>query len=546
MLTTTIVVVCSGLVIFGLARLRSVRFTQYAHIPGPATSLVWGHLKLISQLIRQDPSKHFQYAIHSLIKRQTDDTGLMLLDLRPAFYPIAVIYSHDLAEQITRATPQFKYSVPKAPLQDMIGHVIGRDSFLTNNGELWRDTRKMFNAAFAPNHLASFIQPILEKIQVFLRALDANARSGDEFELGERCTLLTFDVIGRVILNIDLKTQGDESEQHEVVRCFMELLANLPTFPQIEWVLSPRKYRRRMQITQTIESSLESIIQQKFEKLHGDKACGDGPATSDRSVLSLALEGVDSLTPKAIRTSIDSIRTFLFAGYDTTSVLLQWAFYELSRTPRALAALRDELDRVLGPNADPSAAANAIASNEAKLSQLVYLTAVIKETLRLHPPAGTSRFAEPGSDFRLQTSRGPLRVDGAILYLNHFSIQRDPTVYGESAETWVPERWLQTEGASEGFAAGAWRPFERGPRGCIGQELAMLEARLVLAMAVRRYDFVKVGLGATVDGDGDGGARIDEYGQYVSSEPLYDTFNLSAKPVDGTRMRVEFRQARVD
>ncbi|KAL2786617.1 putative cytochrome P450 oxidoreductase [Aspergillus keveii] len=410
-----------------------------------------------------------------------------------------------------------------------------------NNGEPWRDTRKMFNTAFAPNHLMTFIPAILEKIDTFLGVLDGHARSGDEFELGKRCTLLTFDVIGRVILNIDLQTQKEGSEQHEVVQCFMELLANLPTFPQIQWLLNPRKYRRRMQLTRTIEGSLESIIQEKFENLHGDKPYGEKPAVSDRSVLSLALEGIDTLTPQAIQTSIDSIRTFLFAGYDTTSVLLQWAFYELSRTPRALAALREELDRVIGPDADPKAAANAIMSNEAKLNQLVYLTAVIKETLRLHPPAGSSRFAEHGTNCHLQTPKGPLRVDGAILYLNHFSIQRDPTVYGDSAETWVPERWLQGGGEGDGFAAGAWRPFERGPRGCIGQELAMLEARLVLVMAVRRYDFVKVGVGARTNGEGV--SYIDEHGHYVSAEPLYDTFNLSAKPVDGTRMTVEFRKA---
>ncbi|KAL4874382.1 cytochrome P450 [Aspergillus karnatakaensis] len=528
MIFPTIVAVCSGVLVYALTRLRYLRFTQYAHLPGPPTSLLLGHVGLMVNLIKTDTSKHFQYAIHDLIKKQKDDTGLMLFDLRPAFYPIAVIYSHDLADQISRATPQFKYSVPKAPLQDMIGHVIGRKSFLVSTGEPWRDTRKMFNVAFAPSHLATFIPPILEKILTFIRVLDGHAKSGEEFELGERCTLLTFDVIGRVILNIDLKTQGESPEQHEVVRCFMELLANLPTFPQIQWLLSPRKYCRRMQITHTIETSLESIIRDKFEQLHGDK-----PSTSDRSVLSLALEGIDTLTLQTIQTSIDSIRTFLFAGYDTTSVLLQWAFYELSRTPRALAATREELDRVLGPNANPGATAEAIISNEAKLNELVYLTAVIKETLRLHPPAGTSRFAEPGTNFHLQTQRGPLCVGGVILFLNHFSIQRDPTVYGESAETWIPERWLQTASEGDRFAASAWRPFERGPRNCIGQDLAMLEARLVLAMAVRRYDFVKVGLGAAA-------GMIDEHGQYPSAEPLYDTFNLSAKPVDGTRMKVAF------
>ncbi|KAL4789310.1 cytochrome P450 [Aspergillus venezuelensis] len=487
MIAPTILAVCCGLLVFALIRLRWLRFKQYAHLPGPANSLLWGHIGLIMKLIRQDTSKHF-----------------LVLDLRPAFFPITVVYSHELAEQISRATPQFKYSLPKAPLQDMIGHVIGRDSFLVNNGEPWRETRKMFNAAFAPNRLMTFIPSILEKIDTFLGVLDGHARSGDVFELGERCTLLTFDVIGQVILNIDLKTQGEKSEQHRVL-------------------LNPRKYQQRMQITRTIEASLASIIQEKFEKLHGDKA-----AISDRSVLSLALEGIETLTPQAIQTSIDSIRTFLFC----------WIRYNLSRTPRALTALRDELDQVLGPNADPKATADAIICNEAKLNQLVYVTAVIKETLRLHPPAGTSRFAEPGNNFHLQTPRGLLGVDGAILFLNHFSIQRDRSVYGESAEAWILERWLQGGDEGDSLAAGAWRPFERGPRGCIGQELAMLEARLVLAMAVRRYKFVIVGLGAIADGDG----IIDKHGQHVSAEPLYDV-NVQhvGQTVDGTRMRLDRR-----
>ncbi|KAJ6020572.1 hypothetical protein N7540_006076 [Penicillium herquei] len=425
-----------------------------------------------------------------------------------------VIYSHELAEQITRATPQFKNSIPKAPLEDVIGHVTGRNSFLMANGEHWKNIRKRFNPAFAPNHVATFIPQIIDKVRLFFKVLDAHAESGVEFSLGERCTLLTFDVIGCTILNIDVNSQDENLEQHEVVRCFRELLDNLPFWPQLEWLLSPRKYRRRMKITSTIETSLRDIIQDKFDKLHHES-----PEKPDLSVLSLSLEGIETLTPQVMQEIIDSIRTFLFAGYDTTSVLLQWAFYELSRTPRALAALRAELDRVLGLNLNKEATAEVIISSEGKLGQLPYLSAVIKETLRLHPPAGTSRFVAPGSGFRLQTSQGHLCVDGAILFLNHFSIQRDPAVYGASAETWVPERWLEVR--EEAIPVSAWRPFERGPRNFIGQELAMLEARIVLAMAARRYDFTKVGLGATVL-QADGSMKLDKHGQGESGEPLYD------------------------
>ncbi|CAG8888678.1 unnamed protein product [Penicillium egyptiacum] len=517
MLIPTLWAAISGVLCYGLLRLRFLRNTQYAHLPGPPTSLLWGHLKVIAQIIWPNPAKHF-----------------VLLDLRPAFYPIAVIHSHELAEQISKATTEFRYSVPKAPLQEVIGHVIGSNSFLMSNGEKWKHTRKAFNVGFAPTHLATFIPQILEKVQIFLQGLDVYAESGKEFNLGERCTLLTFDVIGRAILDINLNSQGKDSEQHEVVRCFRELLANLSFWPQLEWLISPSNYSRRMELTNTIDTSLRSIARDKFDKLHSDKS-----ETSDRSVLSLSLKSIDSLDSQAMQESIDSIRTFLFAGYDTTSVVLQWAFYELSRTPRALTALREELDRILGPNAEPSAIADAILSDVGKVNQLSYLSAVIKETLRLHPPAGTSRFVPPGTNFRLQTNKGPLCVDGIILYINHFSIQRDRTVHGESAEAWIPERWLESR--DESIPASSWRPFERGPRNCIGQELVNLEARLVLAMTARRYDITKVGIGAPVLMS-DGVANVDEWGQYLITEPLYDTFNMSAKPVDGTMVTVRYRQ----
>jgi cytochrome P450 len=69
-------------------------------------------------------------------------------------------------------------------------------------------------------------------------------------------------------------------------------------------------------------------------------------------------------------------------------------------------------------------------------------------------------------------------------------IQRDRDVYGSNANDFVPERWLGD--AAEKIPTSAWRSFERGPRNCIGQELAILEARVVIALVARRYDFVKV------------------------------------------------------
>ena len=242
----------------------------------------------------------------------------------------------------------------------------------------------------------------------------------------------------------------------------------------------------------------------------------------------------------------DQIKTFLFAGHDTTGILLAWVFYELSRTPHVLDAVRAELDDIFGPDADPAAVREKLLApgGEDLIHRMTYTSAVIKEVLRLYPPAGTARMVPPGSGFVLRMPDGgrELCVDGVVLYNCATIIQRDRSVFGDSADDFVPERWLGDKsgimsagaqddkaeeqqavdgGTGRKYPAGAWRPFERGPRNCIGQDLATIEARVIVAAVARRYDFVKVGLGE-LDLDEKGRPVLDEKRQFRTKSKLYN------------------------
>ncbi|KAG8412485.1 hypothetical protein J3459_015949 [Metarhizium acridum] len=210
---------------------------------------------------------------------------------------------------------------------------------------------------------------------------------------------------------------------------------------------------------------------------------------------------------------------FLFAGHDTTSTLMSWAFYELSRTPHALRAVRAELDDLFGTDPDPAAVRATLLAPGGKscLHRMSYTTAVIKETLRLWPPGATSRMTEPGDV--------------------HSIIQRDPEAFGDTANHFVPERWLHD---SDKIPTGAWRPFERGPRSCIGQELATIEARVVMALAARRFDFTKVARGALALDDA-GAPEMGSNGQYNVASAMYMRRQVTSKPVDGMVRRVKAR-----
>ncbi|OMP88889.1 putative sterigmatocystin biosynthesis P450 monooxygenase stcS [Diplodia seriata] len=378
------------------------------------------------------------------------------------------------------------------------------------------------------------------------------------------CTDLTFDIIGAVVMDVDLNAQLGTSKQSALVRYYRQLLITYTNQSGlIGMPTNPFLTRRRKKITSIIDDELKAIIRSQHAEVVAaakDTTMAQEPSDKKknrpRSVLALSLQAdhtagtTPSLSPLALQTTADTLKTFLFAGHDTTSVLLQWAFYELSRTPRALAALRAELDAVFGAAATPLDIADALASSggDDAIKKLAYTSAVIKETLRLYPPAGSARRAPPGAglvvnipDDAATGGTKAVCLDGFVLYSCHFLVQRDPAVYGPDADEWVPERWLgdvdtsrvdeipdrgevevePTTTTTRKVPPGAWRPFERGPRNCIGQELANLEARVILAVAARRYDFIKVGAGE-VRRDEAGNPVLNEKGQYEVVSPMFN------------------------
>ena len=217
---------------------------------------------------------------------------------------------------------------------------------------------------------------------------------------------------------------------------------------------------------------------------------------NNKSVIDLALDtylAEAQTNAKATETSLDAtfksfamsqIKIFIFAGHDTTSGTICYILYLLSSSPAALARVRAEHDQVLGT--DHSQAVSKINSHPHLLNQLPYTTAVIKEALRLFPPASSVRSGEPGFHITDDTGR-TFPTEGFLIWSNSQAIQRD-SAYWPQPNVFLPERWLVGPGDPLNPPRGAWRPFEFGPRNCIGQELAMLEMKCVVAMVAREFE----------------------------------------------------------
>ncbi|OLN86610.1 putative sterigmatocystin biosynthesis P450 monooxygenase stcS-like protein 3 [Colletotrichum chlorophyti] len=528
------------------------RFKQYAHIPQVKPSLLWGHLKAINDfhLKRGEKDGQLDPAMGDM-SESLGNPPVLLFDLRPISRPMLLIRTHDVAEQISRQSKMWPYSTPKSDTMFFLKPLLGERSIVMTQASAWKDMRKHFNPGFAPQHLMSLMPVILEKTEIFIDKLDKLASTGEEFELEPLCTNLTFDIIGAVTMDADLGAQLPEEDQSEFIKGYKEFLASYKEMPGIlMWWQNPRKKRMRKRLSKTVNDFLADLIRRKFEDVKQNKGA------SSRSVLALSLKDTQVLTQDIIDDTKDQLKTFLFAGHDTTSILLQWAFYELSRTPRAMKTLRIELESLFGPDLSPEAVREALLSRGDEITpKMVYTSAVIKEILRLYPPAGSARRCPPGSNFYLQLPDGSsLCADGLVLYNCATLIQRDPEVYGSTKDDFVPERWLgntdismstnnddekagiNKAGENE-IPAAAWRPFERGPRNCIGQELANIEARVILASVVGKYAFEKVGLGAA-SLDANGKRFVNHKGQYHSDTQLYSSRLITARPVDNMRVRV--------
>ncbi|KAK0638511.1 cytochrome P450 [Cercophora newfieldiana] len=530
-------------------KIRWWRLDQFKNVPQVKPDGFWGHLKLMGELMSSGRKDAHPDEIFVKMSEELGRPPVFLVDNRPVSWPMILIASHEAAEQITRASKLHPWSVPKSPSVGDIVHVIGSKSLLIKEGEEWKQFRKMFNPGFAPSHILTLLPAILAKLPRFIELLENKAKTGGEFPLAKPIINLTFDIIGAVVIDTDTDAQHEKDEDRGgMIRLFDELSQTYTgagvNFP---WWLRPRLEYRRIGIARKIDRLLAPIVRQKHAELKESKSKG-------RTVLDLSLQGIDELTDFHVSLACDQIKTFLFAGHDTTAILLSWTFYELSRTPRVLKAVRAELDDLFGPDPDPKAviAKFMAPGGEELLGRMPYISAVLKESLRLHPPAGSARMSPTGSGMMMRMPNGEdVCIDNMIIYLCARLIQQDPSVYGDTADDFMPERWIgdsdtsqttnddsaDTKGAKK-IPASAWRPFERGPRNCIGQELANIEARVIVAVIARRFDFTKVGLGE-LDLDEKGKPMLNEKGQYKVKSEVYQTIQVTAKPVDGMMVKVK-------
>jgi len=220
------------------------------------------------------------------------------------------------------------------------------------------------------------------------------------------------------------------------------------------WVPTRRNLREKRAMTR-IETLLRSLIEERRTS---------GEQKSD--LLSALLAAVDEESGKGMSNQQlrDEMMTLFLAGHETTAMALAWTWYLLSQHPEVESKLRAELSRVL----------NGRTPTAADLRQLPYTEMVVRESLRLYPPA-TGFAREPIEDVRIGGYEVP---QGSLIAANTYALHRDAQFFPDP-ERFDPERFAA--GWQERIPRYAYLPFGGGPRVCIGNGFAMMEAVLIVA-----------------------------------------------------------------
>ena len=269
---------------------------------------------------------------------------------------------------------------------------------------------------------------------------------------------------------------------------------------------------------------------------HRSKGQTEAEYSGFQTVMDLALDKyldeqriaptVRSMDAEFERLAISQMKVFILAGHDTTSSTLCYIFHLLSSHLLALERIRAEHNEAYGSDITQTKA--KIAANPHSINQLPFTLAVIKETLRLFPVASTTRDGEPG--FSLTHNSHQYPTEGFTIWCPHQAMHREPDYWPEP-DSFIPERWLVSDTDPLHPIKGAWRPFEFGPRNCIGQELALLELKLVMVMTLRELNIT---------------ASYDTHDQVkggpktVNGERAYQVLKGTTRPVDGFPCRIRF------
>jgi cytochrome P450 len=347
------------------------------------------------------------------------------------------------------------------PVQVRLMRPVGGNGLFLSEGEFWRRQRRLAQPAFHRARLNAYSEVMGRYAQQML----GTWRTGDVRDMHQEMKALTLRIAAKALFDADVEDLVAEvGAALATIAHELQSKTNSLSFLVPYSVPTPGHLRLRGAIRR-----LDAIVYRIIDRR---RASGEDPGDLLSTLLRAQDDDGSRMTDQQVR---DDVMTLFIAGHETAALALTWALHLLGRHPEAAARVAAEADDVLGGRA----------AGAADVPRLTFTERVVKEALRLYPPAWMM-----GREAVDDCTIGGYAVPrGTVVLMSQWVLHRDPRFY-EDPEAFHPERW--TDDFERHLPRFAYFPFGGGQRVCIGGAFAMMEAVLVLATIAQQFRLTPV------------------------------------------------------
>jgi cytochrome P450 len=341
----------------------------------------------------------------------------------------------------------------------ILRRIVG-DGLFTSDGATWLKQRRLAQPAFHRARISAMGARMVQTAAELAEQWATSARSGERRLAVNDMMELTLRIVGDALLGTSMREETQAvAEAFTLINA--QTVERFRAFRMLPPVLPTAYDRAYREANRTLREVVARIIAKRRERLEDQ---GD--------LLSMFMLAKDEETGEQMDDAhlSNEVLTMLLAGHETTANLLSWVWVLLHQNPEAEARLHAELDAVLGgrlPTAED-------------VPQLVYTRRVLDETLRIHPPIYSIVRKVVADDVVC----GYQVRGGSSLYLSPYATHRLPEFWPDP-ERFEPDRFTPEQVAAR--PRYAYFPFLGGPRQCIGNNFALMEATLILATLAQRF-----------------------------------------------------------
>ncbi|KAL3481367.1 putative N-alkane-inducible cytochrome P450 [Aspergillus californicus] len=424
-----------------------------------------GNLAAVGSLMKKVPKDAQAAMAFTKLAAESGLDTCFYMDTWPFGFSILLVTSHDLAIQACET-----HDLPKPDaLIPLIVQMAGGPTIFTTNGSEQKRGRELFYYGFSMRSVFGYMPYILQEVEVYVDVLRGLAQTGESFLMDEITCRYMMDIIGTP----GLLANGGSTQLPPAMRDTIDRECQIEVGNYFGR-MNPVRLFKQWHNSRTMDHYIGIELEKRYQEWkHQEYSFSSGPKT----LMDLAIAEHMKIHPVAGPTldlkfkawAIAHIRLFLSVGHDSTAITIMYAHYLLIKASSH-------------PHETPRRARSE------QINQLPYTLAVVKETMRLYPPANGIRQGSPEVIVRDPKTGMEYPTEGCAIRTLHLAIQRNAQHWPDP-HSFIPERWLVEPSHTLYPPAGAWRPFEHGPRNCIGQALALVDIRTTLLMTAREFDF---------------------------------------------------------